>query len=89
MTNPVDKAWVSDAIMSLASESYGKELTAQIEEPLYFVDFLREAAVDAEGNAAAERPKKYEAVRDLGTLKERVEALQKKFNEDNKVSSRV
>lgn len=85
MTNPPDKKWVSDAIMSLASEVYGKDLTEQINEPLYFVDFLREAALDADGNATQERPKKYEAVRDLSTLKERVEALQKKFNEENKV----
>ena len=87
MTNPADKTWVTDAIMTLAAEAYGRELTAQIQEPLYFVDFLREAAVDAEGNAAAERPKKYEAVRDLATLKERVEALQRKFNEENKVNA--
>lgn len=58
-----------------------------MDEPLYFVDFLREPVVDDEtGEVLEAHPSNYEAVPGgLVEIRSRVEALQRKFNEDSKV----
>lgn len=58
-----------------------------MEDPLYFVDFLREPKVDEEtGEVVESRPSCYEAVPGgLVEIKNRVEAFQQKFNEESKV----
>jgi hypothetical protein len=57
-------------------------------EPLYFVDFLREPVVDEEtGETLEAHPSNYEAVPGgLAEIRTRVEALQRKFNKESKVS---
>lgn len=59
-----------------------------MEEPLWFVDFLRDPVTDEEtGETTDAHPSNYESV--PGGLKDihgRVEALQKRFNEESKVS---
>lgn len=62
-------------------------LPTQVDEPLYFVDFLREPVVDEEtGETLEAHPSNYEAVSGgLAEIRTRVEALQRKFNEESKV----
>lgn len=62
-------------------------MCAQVEEPLYFVDFLREPTVDEEtGETIEAHPSFYEAVPGgLPDIRARVEALQRKFNEDSRI----
>jgi dynein heavy chain len=62
-------------------------LLAQVEEPLYFVDFLREPVCDDEtGEVIDAHPSNYESVPGgLPDIRSRVEALQRKFNEESKV----
>ena len=48
LTTHEDKKWGDDLIMKLISDTYGKSITRQVEERLYFVDFLREAEPDEE-----------------------------------------
>ena len=58
----------------------------QVEEPLYFVDFLREPITDNEtGEVIDAHPSFYESVPNgLPDIRKRVEALQRKFNEESK-----
>jgi hypothetical protein len=62
-------------------------LYLQVEEPLYFVDFLREPVLDEEtGETIDAHPSFYESVPGgLKEVKQRIEALQRKFNEESKV----
>ena len=59
----------------------------QVDEPLYFVDFLREPVCDEEtGEVLDAHPSNYEAVPGgLVEIRTRVEALQRRFNEESKV----
>lgn len=59
----------------------------QVDEPMYFVDFLREPMVDDEtGEVLDAHPSNYEAVPGgLPEIRARVEALQRRFNEESKV----
>ena len=61
-------------------------LAAQVEEPLYFVDFLREPTFDNEtGEVIEAHPSFYESIQGgLPDIRKRVEALQRKFNEESK-----
>lgn len=54
---------------------------------MYFVDFLREPATDEEtGEVTDAHPSNYEAVPGgLQEIRARVEALQRRFNEESKV----
>jgi dynein heavy chain len=62
----------------------------QVDEPLYFVDFLREPVVDEEtGEVIEAHPSNYEAVPGgLPEIRSFVEALQRRFNEESKVRQR-
>ncbi|GBG77441.1 hypothetical protein CBR_g23890 [Chara braunii] len=84
LTTPADKDWVTLTILALSTETFGAALTTEISEPLYFVDFLRDVEEDQDGYVIDEHPKNYETVRDLTELRERVEALQRKMNNENK-----
>jgi len=57
-----------------------------VDEPLYFVDFLREPVLDDEtGEVVDAHPSFYEAVPGgLAEVRQRVEALQRRFNEESK-----
>ena len=61
-------------------------LLVQVDEPLYFVDFLREPTYDNEtGEVIEAHPSFYESVQGgLPDIRKRVEALQRKFNEESK-----
>jgi dynein heavy chain, axonemal len=59
----------------------------QVEEPVYFVDFLRDPVEDPDtGEAIDAHPSYYEAVpKGLSEVRVRVEGLQAKFNEESRV----
>jgi hypothetical protein len=58
-----------------------------VDEPLYFVDFLRDPVIDEDtGEVVDAHPSHYEAVPGgLAEIRSRVEALQRRFNEESKV----
>jgi dynein heavy chain len=43
-----DKGWVDKTINDLCKEAFTSDLIKQVDEPLYFVDFLREPVTDPE-----------------------------------------
>ncbi|PNH08753.1 Dynein gamma chain, flagellar outer arm [Tetrabaena socialis] len=81
-----DKNWVDKSIFDLCRDNFSSDLVKQVEEPIYFVDFLREPAVDDEtGEVLDNHPSFYEAVPGgLPEVRARVESLQRKFNEESK-----
>ena len=78
LTSQDDKAWVDKAIFDLMRENCDLDIVKQAEEPLYFVDFLREPVVDNDtGEVINAHPSYYEAVHGgLPDVRARVEALQ-------------
>eukprot|EP00967_Tisochrysis_lutea_P017294 scaffold19588_cov18-Tisochrysis_lutea.AAC.4 len=72
---------------SLSSSTIVSHHHGQVEEPLFFVDFLREPEVDEEtGETTEAHPSFYESVPGgMTQVRSHVEALQRKFNEESKV----
>eukprot|EP00899_Mesostigma_viride_P009796 jgi/Mesvir1/18818/Mv04309-RA.2 len=85
LTTPQDKAWVEKTLQALVRDTYGEDLMHQTEEPAYFVDFLRDPVYDDDGVEIDAHPSYYEAIRDLGELRNKVDGLQGRFNEENKL----
>ena len=58
----------------------------QVDEPIYFVDFLREPTYDNDtGEVIDAHPSFYESIQGgLPDIRKRVEGLQRKFNEESK-----
>ena len=83
-----DKNWVDKTMFDLCKETFTPDLVRQVEEPVYFVDFLREPKVDEDtGEVMDAHPSFYEAIPGgLPDIRQRVEALQRRFNEESKVS---
>ncbi|MEW5318622.1 MAG: hypothetical protein WDW38_009830 [Sanguina aurantia] len=81
-----DKGWVDKTIFEMCKDSFAPELVRQVEEPIFFVDFLREPIVDPDtGETVDAHPSNYEAVPGgLPDIRRRVEALQRRFNEESK-----
>ncbi|KIZ06068.1 Dynein gamma chain, flagellar outer arm [Monoraphidium neglectum] len=82
-----DKGWLDKQLGELCKHEFPPELCKQVEEPLFFVDFLREPVVDQEtGEVVEAHPSFYESVPGgLVEVRTRVEALQKRFNEESKI----
>ena len=78
LTSHEDKDWVDGAMFDLMRERCDSDVVRQVEEPQYFVDFLREPVVDEEtGEVVDAHPSFYEAVHGgLPDVRARVEALQ-------------
>lgn len=75
------------AVQSLCFMLQRVDKSVQVEEPVYFVDFLREPEEDPEtGEVIDAHPSFYEAIpKGLPEVRTRVEALQAKFNEESRV----
>jgi dynein heavy chain len=81
MTTHEDKRWIESCLMGLCKEQVGGDLVRQVEEPLYFIDFLREPVYDEDtGEVVDEHPSNYEAIKDLADIRKRVEELQVMHN---------
>ena len=78
LTSQGDKDWVDKAVFDLMREGCDSDVVKQVEEPLYFVSFLREPVVDEEtGETIDAHPSFYESVHNgLPDVRARVEALQ-------------
>jgi len=83
-----DKNWLDKTVNDLCKETFQSDLLRQVDEPVYFVDFLREPTSDPEtGELIDAHPSFYEAVPGgLPDIRARVEALQRRFNEESKVA---
>ncbi len=46
-----DKNWVDKSIMDLCRDNFSSDLVKQVEQPIYFVDFLREPVIDDDTGA--------------------------------------
>ena len=82
-----DKDWFQKCVLSLISQNYVSVLDDRLAaQPLYFVDFLRESPEDPEtGEVMGDRPKIYEAVSDLDTLRSHTYEMMKEMNSTIKV----
>nr|Q39575.1 RecName: Full=Dynein gamma chain, flagellar outer arm [Chlamydomonas reinhardtii]7KZM_C Chain C, Dynein gamma chain, flagellar outer arm [Chlamydomonas reinhardtii]7KZN_C Chain C, Dynein gamma chain, flagellar outer arm [Chlamydomonas reinhardtii]7KZO_C Chain C, Dynein gamma chain, flagellar outer arm [Chlamydomonas reinhardtii]8GLV_AD Chain AD, Dynein gamma chain, flagellar outer arm [Chlamydomonas reinhardtii]8GLV_AX Chain AX, Dynein gamma chain, flagellar outer arm [Chlamydomonas reinhar len=82
-----DKNWVDKAVFDLCRDNFSSDLVKQVEEPIYFVDFLREPAVMMRPvEIVTPHPSFYYSVPGgLPEVRARVEGLQRKFNEESKV----
>lgn len=80
-----EKDFVDDCINSLLKDNFSGTMP-QLEEPLYFVDFLREPIIDDEtGDVIDEFPSNYESIPGgLEEMRERGYALQAKKNDATK-----
>ena len=87
LTSHEDKEWVDKTVFDLMRDSCDSDVVKQVEEPLYFVNFLREPVVDNEtGEVVDAHPSFYESVHNgLPDVRARVEALQGRFNEESRV----
>ena len=69
LTTHEDKDWGGELIMKLVRDTYGKDMAKQVEERLYFVDFLRDPVMDAEtGEIIDANPSFYESTPNLAHL---------------------
>ena len=85
LTTQEDKDWGDSLIMRLIDETYGEEITAQVTDRVYFVDFLRPPKVDEEtGETVDANPSYYESTESLNSLREVAMARQADFNETSK-----
>ena len=70
LTTQEDKDWGDSLIMRLIDETYGEEITAQVTDRVYFVDFLRPPKVDEEtGETVDANPSYYESTESLNSLR--------------------
>ena len=85
LTTHEDKDWGDALIMKLIGEAYGKNVVKQVEERVYFVDFLREPVMDEEtGEIIDANPSFYESADSLESLTDVAMKRQAMFNETSK-----
>jgi dynein heavy chain len=85
LTTLEDKEWGENAIMELVKSELGDEVKKQIDERIWFVDYLREPTIDDEtGEVVDANPSFYESAPTLEALKTVVEGRQVAFNESSK-----
>merc|ERR1719399_853717 len=84
MSDP--REWFGEAILDVVSENLGGRAAAKsIEETSYFVNFLKEPLLDAEGGIIDERPKSYELAPSVAVVREKSEDFMKQYNDEHKV----
>jgi dynein heavy chain len=80
-----DKNWTDQLIQGIIKDTFGAEMHKQVDERVYFVDFLREAAVDGDtGEMLDANPSFYESTVSLDSLKGVADARMQNFNETSK-----
>ena len=81
-----DKEVVDKMMIEIMKQNTTEDVLKQVQEMVYYVDFLREPVVDDDtGEIIDARPSFYEAVIGLDFLRQKVEDMQRKFNEDSKI----
>ena len=85
LTTHEDKDWGGELIMKLVRDTYGKDMAKEVEERLYFVDFLRDPVMDADtGEIIDANPSFYESTPNLAHLTDVAMKKQAMFNETSK-----
>jgi dynein heavy chain len=85
LTTYDDKNWTDELIQTIIKDTFGADMFKQVEERVYFVDFLREAECDPEtGETLSANPSYYESTVSLESLKGVADARMKDFNETSK-----
>ena len=79
-----DKGWFDATIQKLLEEHFGAKAEA-LKERVYFVDYQREAPLDAETGEMLPAPKVYEPVQDLDALRTLSLEYMGRFNESFKL----
>ena len=82
LTTYDDKNWTDELIMKIVKDTFGKDISKQVEERVYWVNFLREPIVDDEtGETIDAHPSFYESTPNLEHVKSVSERKMKEFNE--------
>jgi len=86
-----DKDWFTKAMTAVVMDKMGESLcSAAMDDQMFAVDFLRDAAEDPEtGEPAGPRPNCYEFVTDLEHLRERTTMYMNKHNEESKGATKL
>uniref|UniRef100_A0A183TJT2 Dynein heavy chain 7, axonemal n=1 Tax=Schistocephalus solidus TaxID=70667 RepID=A0A183TJT2_SCHSO len=83
-TEEQDMQWFTRILIKTAEEVCGAAVSAELHEPAYFVDFLRDAP-EPTGNEpddfVFEAPKLYEPIKSMEFLNERLNHFQQQYNE--------
>ena len=85
LTNAADKDWESASILNVIGEVFGQEMVNNVSGMCYFVSFLGDPIIDADGVVENARPKLYEEVSDVSLARKKALDFQKEHNEVNKV----
>eukprot|EP00961_Rhodomonas_salina_P092740 1248192-Rhodomonas_salina.1 len=85
LTNAPDKEWESNCILNVIGDIFGQDMVNKVSGMCYFVNFLGEPVVDADGIVEDERPKLYEEATDIELVRMKALEFQTKHNEENKV----
>ena len=85
LTSYDDKNWTDSLIQKIISETFGEKITKEVEERVYFVDFLRPPVVDEQtGDVIEANPSYYESSVDLQMVKDLADKKMAMFNETSK-----
>ena len=85
LTSYDDKNWTDSLIQKIIGETFGEKITKEVEERVYFVDFLRPPVVDEQtGDVLEANPSYYESSVDLQMVKDLADKKMAMFNETSK-----
>ena len=85
LTNGPDKEWESNAILNVLGDVFGQDLVSKTSGMCYFVNFLGDPIIDADGCVEDARPKLYEEVLDVEDVRKKAYEFQVQHNEENKI----
>ncbi len=85
LTNQPDKDWENNCILDVIGEVFGQDMVNKVSGMCYFVNFLGEPIIDADGVVENARPKLYEEVKDPQDVRNKSFEFQRLHNEENKV----
>jgi len=78
--------WENAAILNVVSECFGGQIADKLtHQKCYFVNFLEEPELDAEGIVINDRPKLYRLAPSVADVRAKALEFQKMFNEESRV----
>ena len=85
LTSYDDKDWTDSLIQKIIGDTFGEKITKEVEERVYFVDFLRPPVIDDQtGDVLEANPSFYESSVDLQMVKDLADRKMAAFNESSK-----
>jgi len=85
LTNGPDKEWETNTILNVLGDVFGQDLVSKTSGMCYFVNFLGDPIIDADGCVENARPKLYEEVHDVEHVRAKANEFQTQHNEENKI----